>query len=374
MWALLFILATKASVTCDWVEAEPPMVCEENQTCCPHNGDVGDWGCCPTDTFCHVSEGGNGECCTGDITNCSPVSIDMKEEELSYSGADLGLAFGLTSGAGACTGLGVAVVYFVEDIQKTGILGYSLAFAAGVMIYISFVEILAEAVEQFEHRFKSAAIARLMSAISFFAGIAFGYAIDMFVHWLGERQRAKEVEIDFNEPGVELSDFKEDGIDDDVEVQFSHGELNLTQITLVTALAVAAHNLPEGLVTFVSTLYSPTTGMAIAVAIAIHNIPEGIAIAVPVYYQTKSIMKAFFWALISGIAEPLGALIGYAILDSMFGAEVFGWMFGSVGGIMVYISFGELLPVAFKTNAAYKTVAVFVGMLVMELSLILFEI
>jgi len=298
----------------------------------------------------------------------------MKEEELSYSGADLGLAFGLTSGAGACTALGVAVVYFVEDIQKTGILGYSLAFAAGVMIYISFVEILAEAVEQFEHRFKSAAIARLMSAISFFAGIVFGYAIDMFVHWLGERQRAKEVDIDFNEPGVELSDFKEDGIDNDVEVQFSHGELNLTQITLVTALAVAAHNLPEGLVTFVSTLYSPTTGMAIAVAIAIHNIPEGIAIAVPVYYQTKSIMKAFFWALISGIAEPLGALIGYAILDSMFGAEVFGWMFGSVGGIMVYISFGELLPVAFKTNAAYKTVAVFVGMLVMELSLILFEI
>eukprot|EP00493_Phyllostaurus_siculus_P019437 UN19746 len=78
--------------------------------------------------------------------------------------------------------------------------------------------------------------------------------------------------------------------------------------------------------------------MAIAVAIAIHNIPEGIAIAVPVYYQTKSFAKAFFWAFVSGIAEPIGALIGYAVLDSMFGPEVFGWMFGAVGGIMIYIT------------------------------------
>jgi len=300
----------------------------------------------------------------------------MQEELLSYSGSDLALAFGLTTGAGACTALGVATVYFVEDIQQTGILGYSLAFAAGVMIYISFVEILAEAVEQFSHRFENAAIARLMSCISFFTGILFGYAIDYTVHWLGERSRDKadlgDVELS------QQSDFKEDGlgVSSDLDHQIPHSHLNLSQITLVTALAVAAHNLPEGLVTFVSTLYSPTTGMAIAVAIAIHNIPEGIAIAVPVYYQTKSIMKAFFWALLSGIAEPLGALIGYAILDSMFGAEVFGWMFGAVGGIMVYISFAELLPVAFKTSAGSKTIViiVFAGMFTMELSLIFFEI
>jgi len=153
-----------------------------------------------------------------------------------------------------------------------------------------------------------------------------------------------------------------------------HHELNLLNISLVTALAVGLHNVPEGLVTFVSTLYSPHTGVAIAVAIAIHNVPEGIAIAAPVYYQSGSLCKAFFWAFISGIAEPLGALLGYLILDSMFGPVAFGWMFGSVGGIMVYISFAELLPVAYQTSAQYPTLMVFLGMVVMEISLILFNI
>jgi len=243
------------------------------------------------------------------------------------------------------------------------------------MIYISFVEILAEAVEQFSHRFENAAVARTMSALSFFLGIGFGYMIDYFVHWLGTRQ----TDIDFHSDNGEVelavaADIEGNAKEGIMSPALVHADLNLTNISLVTALAVAFHNLPEGLVTFVSTLYSPSTGMAIAVAIAIHNIPEGIAIAVPVYYQTKSILKAFFWAFVSGIAEPLGALIGYAILDSMFGAEVFGWMFGSVGGIMVYISFAELLPVAYKTNAQYTTITVFFGMFVMELSLIFFEL
>jgi len=373
MWFILFILAAKATVTCDWLDTTPAMVCESDQSCCPLNDEAGDWGCCPPETFCYVSGGGDGQCCTGNTTNCNPVSIDVKEEDLKYSGSDLALAFGLTSGAGACTALGVATVYFVEDIQQTGVLGYALAFAAGVMIYISFVEICSKSIEQFEAVFDSSAVARTIAAVSFFTGIGFGYGIDYFVHWLGKRQQ-DSTDFASSHDEVELADMEDREKGNADNPLHCHGDLNLTNISLVTALAVGFHNLPEGLVTFVSTLYSPSTGMAIAVAIAIHNIPEGIAIAVPVYYQTKSFLKAFFWAFVSGIAEPIGALIGYAVLDSMFGPEIFGWMFGAVGGIMIYISFAEMLPVAYKTNAEYKTIAVFAGMLVMELSLIFFEI
>jgi len=248
-----------------------------------------------------------------------------------------------------------------------------LAFASGVMIYISFIEILSKALEQFETRFDNSAVARTITALSFFMGIGCGYSIDYFVHWLGKQQSSDSAEFVSNDE-IELAEM-EDGEKGERSDQLDcHADLNLQNITLVTALAIGFHNLPEGLVTFVTTLYSPTSGMAIAVAIAIHNIPEGVSIAVPVYYQTKSFRKAFFWAFISGIAEPIGALIGYAVLDSMFGAEVFGWMFGIVAGIMIYIAVAEMLPVAFKTNAKYKTPTIFAGMFVMELSLIFFEI
>lgn len=151
-------------------------------------------------------------------------------------------------------------------------------------------------------------------------------------------------------------------------------DLNLLNISLVTALAVALHNFPEGLVTFVGTLYSPHTGFGIATAIAIHNIPEGISISVPIYYHSGSLQKAFFWAFLAGLSEPIGAIIGYLILDHMFGADAFGWMFGLVGGIMIYISLAELLPVSLKTSCQYPIISCFAGMVVMELSLILFEL
>jgi len=376
MWSILFVAVAHATTTCDWIDSGTmgdEWNCKSDHSCCPHNGDAGEWGCCPPETFCHVSGGGDGQCCTGDITNCSPVDVDVEVEELSYSGSDLALAFGLTTGAGACTALGVATVYFVEDIEETGVLGDALAFASGVMIYISFIEILSKALEQFETRFDNSAVARTITALSFFMGIGCGYSIDYFVHWLGKQQSSDSAEFVSNDE-IELAEM-EDGEKGERSDQLDcHADLNLQNITLVTALAIGFHNLPEGLVTFVTTLYSPTSGMAIAVAIAIHNIPEGVSIAVPVYYQTKSFRKAFFWAFISGIAEPIGALIGYAVLDSMFGAEVFGWMFGIVAGIMIYIAVAEMLPVAFKTNAKYKTPTIFAGMFVMELSLIFFEI
>jgi zinc transporter, ZIP family len=142
---------------------------------------------------------------------------------------------------------------------------------------------------------------------------------------------------------------------------------------LFTALAVAIHNFPEGFITFFTTLRDPMLGVSIAVAVAIHNIPEGIAVAVPIYYATGSRKKAFFWAFLSGIAEPVGALIGYVVLARFLNDIVFGVVFAAVAGLMVYISFDQLLPTAREYgNHHLSVLGLVLGMALMALSLLLF--
>jgi ZIP family zinc transporter len=139
------------------------------------------------------------------------------------------------------------------------------------------------------------------------------------------------------------------------------------------ALAIAIDNFPEGLATFISTLQQPSLGMAIAVAIAIHNVPEGIAVAVPVYYATGSRRRAFYLSVASGALEPLGALIGYFILRTFINDVVFGVLFAGVAGIMVFISFDELLPSAREYGEHHLTIyGLVAGMIVMAVSLLLF--
>ncbi len=142
---------------------------------------------------------------------------------------------------------------------------------------------------------------------------------------------------------------------------------------LMAALAIAIHNFPEGLATFASALKDPKLGVAIAAAIAIHNIPEGIAVAVPIYYDTGNKSKAFWYALLSGISEPVGALVGYLLLAPFFGDTVLGLLFAFVAGIMVFISLDELLPAAREYGEEHVVIYGLVGgMAVMAVSLLLF--
>ncbi|HMB00087.1 MAG TPA: zinc transporter ZupT, partial [Spirochaetota bacterium] len=146
----------------------------------------------------------------------------------------------------------------------------------------------------------------------------------------------------------------------------------LYRIGIFTALAIAIHNFPEGLATFLSALQDPHLGIAIAVAIAIHNIPEGVAVSVPIYYATGSRKKAFVYSFLSGLAEPLGAIIGYVILYNYLNKFVFGFVFASVAGIMVYISLDELLPAAREYGEHHFSIyGMIIGMLVMAASLLL---
>ena len=140
-----------------------------------------------------------------------------------------------------------------------------------------------------------------------------------------------------------------------------------------SALAIGIHNFPEGLATFIGALQDPALGISIAIAIAIHNIPEGIAVSVPIYFATKNSRKAFLYSFSSGLAEPIGALIGYFLLITFFSDAIFGLVFAGVAGIMVYISLDELLPTAEEYGEHHVAIiGLIAGMVVMSLSLLLF--
>jgi ZIP family zinc transporter len=262
------------------------------------------------------------------------------------------IAFGLTLFAGLSTGFGSALAFLARR-TNTKTLSAALGFSAGVMIYVSFVEIYPKANDSLVAEL-GPSVGSWITALSFFSGIVFIAIIDKLVPSFEnphEIHRAEEMDM----PEAAAS-FKK-----------------LYRMGLFTALAIAIHNFPEGLATFVSALKDTKLGVAIAVAIAIHNVPEGVAVSIPIFYATGSRKKAFLYSFLSGLAEPVGALIGYAILFSFFNDIIFGVLFASVAGIMVFISLDELLPTAREYGehhlSAYGLV---VGMMVMALSLLLF--
>ena len=179
--------------------------------------------------------------------------------------------------------------------------------------------------------------------------------------------KTQDLEVNLKHQGVEKGD----------EAMSEESEEKLQKAGLITALAIGLHNFPEGLATYMATLADSSAGIAVAVAIALHNIPEGLAVSMPVYYGTGSKKRGILWGTISGMSEPLGALVGYLILKGTDMSPItYGVLFALVAGMMVYISFAELLPMAFTygdSNQVSITVACFFGMGVMSASLLLFE-
>ena len=258
-------------------------------------------------------------------------------------------AFGLTLFAGLCTGIGSALAFFTKK-TNTKFLSISLGFSAGVMIYVSMIEIFFKA--------KDALVAELglkagswATVGAFFGGMFIIALIDKLIP-SGENPHEVHSVEDINN---KTSDPK------------------LLRMGIFTALAVGIHNFPEGLATFISALQQPSIAIPIAVAIAIHNIPEGIAVSVPVYYATGDRKKAFFYSFLSGLSEPIGALIGYLVLMPFINDFVFGIIFAGVAGIMVFISLDELLPSAQKYGEHHLSIyGLVAGMVVMAVSLLLF--
>lgn len=263
-------------------------------------------------------------------------------------------AFLVTLGAGLATAVGAAVGLFARHTNRQ-FLALALGFSAGVMIYVSFVEILPKAGDYIAQGVSDMTGA-VTTAGAFLAGLA-GMAI-MY-----------RVIPDLEHPELTNPSTKLPGEEQPVLV----ADRMLFTAGLGVALAVTLHNFPEGMATFFLTLDDPQVGLSVALAIAIHNIPEGIAVVVPIYYATRNRSLAFGFGALSGLAEPLGAIIGYALLQPFITDYVLGVVFAAVAGIMVYISIDSLLPAARQYgNAQLAIYGMIAGMAVMAGSLVLF--
>ena len=259
-------------------------------------------------------------------------------------------AFLLTLLAGLSTAIGGLISALSKEGNKK-FLAVSLGFSAGVMIYVSMVEIFFKAKVALTEDLGEK-VGYWVTAAAFFGGILLVALIDKLIP-----KEANPHEV------TKPEEIAKEGV---------ANKRKLMRTGLLTALAVGIHNFPEGLATFISTLHDPKMGVPIAIAIAIHNIPEGIAVSVPVFYATGSRKKAFWYSFLSGLAEPVGALIGFLVLMPYLSNTLFGIVFASVAGIMVFISLDELLPAAEKyAEHHYAIYGLLAGMAVMALSLIL---
>lgn len=261
-------------------------------------------------------------------------------------------ALSLTLLAGLSTGLGGLIV-FVSRRGNQAILSLGLGFSAGVMVYISFVELLTGAEESLVSHYGD--IGRWVTAGGFFAGMAVIALIDKLVP--GPENPHDAILLDDGKgpppPG-------------------SLGNQRLMRLGVMTAVAIGIHNFPEGLATFVTAMSEPARGVSVAIAIAIHNIPEGIAVAVPIHYATGSRRKALTHAFLSGASEPVGALVGYGLAVTLLPEHAMGAIEAAVAGIMVFISLDQLIPNAHAYSKGHLPMyGLLAGMAVMATTLLL---
>jgi len=264
-------------------------------------------------------------------------------------------AFLVTLGAGLATGVGSLLAFTAKKTNKK-FLSFMLGLSAGVMIYVSLVEIFQKSVDSLTEAYGDFGQGYLFATLGFFGGVLFIYGIDLLLHHKKTSPHDARTTSDMDDPAAKES-------------------AALLKMGTFTALAIAIHNFPEGLATFLATIEDPALGISIAVAIAIHNVPEGIAVSIPIYHATGSRVKAFWYSFGSGIVEPIGALLGYFVLIQFVSDKAFGIIFAGVAGIMIFISLDELLPAAQRYGHHHHSImGAILGMMIMATSLVLFVI
>jgi ZIP family zinc transporter len=293
-------------------------------------------------------------------------------------------AFGLTAFAGMATGVGSAIAFFARRTNYR-FLSVATGFSAGVMLYVSFVEIFIKGVDALTAAYGEPR-GHWINAASFFGGILLIGIIDNLIPSAENPHvtHAEQETAPLHDPRAPLPDFtrvpaRSAAADADVHDHGHHQRL--LRVGLFTALAITIHNFPEGLATFLAALHDPKVGAAIAIAIALHNVPEGISVSVPIFYATGRRRKAFVLSFLSGVAEPVGAGIAYVLLRLFVGGpaggvppQIMGTLFGGVAGIMVYISLDELLPTSRAYGQGHDSLfGLLGGMGVMALSLLLMK-
>jgi len=266
-------------------------------------------------------------------------------------------AFGLSLLAGLSTGIGSIIAIFAKRTDKAW-LSVSMGFSAGVMIYVSFVDIFPKAQEHLTAELGE--IPGTWATVgAFFGGMILIAIIDKLIPHHENPHEFAETDTT-------------DELDHTKNIKGKSKEAALYKTGVLTAVAIGIHNFPEGLATFMAAYQDLALGIPIAIAIALHNIPEGIAVSIPVYFATGSKRKAFYFSFLSGISEPIGAILGFFLLREIFNDLSFGIIFALIGGIMVFISLDQLLPAAHKYGKHHHTIyGMLAGMAVIALSLVL---
>lgn len=260
--------------------------------------------------------------------------------------------------AGLSTLLGAIFIFFTNS-ENRKILSLTLGFSAGVMIYISFMEILPSALLQLGEG-DTFLEPEILMIIGFFLGLIIFSIIDALVPEKNNPHNSKTIE--------DVDEIREE-VREDEQKNFENE--NLKRVGLLTAFGMILHNFPEGLATFLSTAVNTTFGVSIAIAVALHNIPEGISVAIPIYQGTNSKREAIKYTFICGIAEPLGGLIGYLLLRPVINSTSYGIILASVAGIMVGISLDELIPTSKEYSEGHLSFyGIISGMIVMALTMV----
>lgn len=265
---------------------------------------------------------------------------------------NVSLSLGLTLLVGLSMGLGSILSFIISGTHKK-LLALSLSFAAGIMIYVSFMEMLPEGIHLIEEYVGERGV--FIALFWFFSAMFFTALVEKLVHKFAG---------DYHD--------HHHGHSHSHDHSHKNGD-HLSKLGLMSAIAIGIHNIPEGLALFTAGLKDITLAYPIAAAVIIHNIPLSIAISVPIYYSTKSKKRAFLYTIIVGLCQPLGAILGYLILSQYFNDLVFGIMFSIVAGIMIFVSLDELLPASQKYEDHHLSVyGAIAGMIVMAISLSLF--
>lgn len=296
---------------------------------------------------------------------------------------NVAFALGLTLLAGMATGVG-SLIAFAAKRTNYRFLSVSTGFSAGVMLYISFVEIFHKGSSALVEAYGDPA-GHWVNAGSFFAGMLLIGLIDNLIPSSENphETHSEAEEAPLHDPEAHVPTAKECREATAAGVVGAHEHVRkgkLMRMGLFTALAIGIHNFPEGLATFLAALNDPGLGVAIAVAVALHNIPEGVSVSVPIFYATGDRRKAFLYSFFSGLAEPVGALIAWLAIRFFLGADgvvppqIMGALFAGVAGIMVYISVDELLPTSRAYGKGHDSLfGLVAGMAVMALSLLLMK-
>ncbi|CAE7881302.1 zupT [Symbiodinium microadriaticum] len=297
-------------------------------------------------------------------TSYQPERHSHDMEGVDISEGDPGFAMLLTLLAGLATTIGASIA-FCANTEDNRVFAICLSLSAGVMAYVSFSEILDMTKQSFKEANLTDRSALTLGTLTVFSGILLTCLLDSFSHWLCHKRQPGEIVI---------SDAPVPQADSEKPLPDAKSErLNMLQMAAFSGIAVSLHNFPEGIATFISTMGDPSFGPAMAFAIAMHNIPEGLVVAAPIKKATGSKCKAFFWAFVSGLSEPLGGLLGWLVLKDILGPRTYGIFYGLTAGIMIHVTFKKLLPTALKYDPdnRYTSYSFFIGMAVMAISLLL---